>query len=99
MLFMPDFYADKYAAVGLMPTFALMKNFYLCGRFYAMLRDFTHPDLVDNVRYMTDLSFVYHTRIGPVSLAVSKYDISTTDNFYVTFNFGYPIFGKRGLFY
>ena len=80
-----------------MPTFSLVKNFYLRAGFYAMLRDPMGVD--DYMHYMTDLSFVYHTRIGPVSIAVSKYDIDTTDNFYVTFNFGYPIFGKRGLFY
>ena len=97
LIYMPEFYADKYVAAGLMPTFELVKNFYLRGGFYAMLRD--SFNLKENMHYMTDLSFVYHTRIGPVSIAVSKYDISTTDNFYVTFNFGYPIFGKRGLFY
>ena len=62
-----------------------------------MMRDPIHSD--DYLHYITDLSFVYHTRIGPVSLAVTKYDFRTTDNFYVTFNFGYPIFGKNGLFY
>ncbi|MBR2330882.1 MAG: patatin-like phospholipase family protein [Alistipes sp.] len=97
MIYMPEFYANRYAAVGLMPTFSLVKNFYLRAGFYAMLRDPMGVD--DYMHYMTDLSFVYHTRIGPVSIAVSKYDIDTTDNFYVTFNFGYPIFGKRGLFY
>lgn len=97
MIFMPEFYANRYAAVGLMPTFSLVKNFYLRAGFYAMLRDPLGVD--DYMHYMTDLSFVYHTRIGPVSVAISKYDIDTTDNFYVTFNFGYPIFGKRGLFY
>lgn len=97
MIFMPEFYASRYAAIGLMPTFELMKNFYLRGGFYAMLRDPLQQD--DYMHYMTDLSFVYHTRVGALSLAVSKYDISTTDNFYVTFNFGCPIFGRRSLFY
>ena len=97
MLFMPEFYADRYAAMGIMPTFSLARNLYLRGGVYAMLRD---PLMVDDyLHYITDLSFVYHTRIGPVSLAVTKYDWRTTDNFYVTFNFGYPIFGKKGLFY
>ncbi len=97
MLFMPEFYASRYAALGVMPTFSLARNFYLRGGVYAMLRDPIHSD--DYLHYITDLSFVYHTRIGPVSLAVTKYDMDTTDNFYVTFNFGYPIFGKNGLFY
>lgn len=97
MLFMPEFYANRYTAMGIMPTFSLARNFYLRGGVYAMLRDPIHSD--DYMHYMTDLSFVYHTRIGPVSLAVTKYNFNTTDNFYVTFNFGYPIFGKKGLYY
>ena len=97
MLFMPEFYASRYVAMGVMPTFSLARNFYLRGGVYAMMRDPIHSD--DYLHYMTDLSFVYHTRIGPVSLAVTKYNLENTDNFYVTFNFGYPIFGKKGLYY
>ena len=97
MVYMPEFYASRYAAIGLMPTFELVKNVFLRGGFYAMLRDPLEVD--DYMHYMSELSFVYHTRVGAVSLAVSKYDISTTDNFYVTFNFGCPIFGRRSLFY
>ncbi len=97
MIFMPQFYANRYAAAGVMPTFSLMKNFYLRGGFYAMLRD---PLVADEyMYYMADVSFVYHTRIGAVSLSVTKYDLKTWDNCFVTFNFGYPIFGKRGLYY
>lgn len=97
MLFMPEFYADRYVAVGVMPTFSLARNFYLRAGLYTMLRDPIHSD--DYLHYMTDLSFVYHTRIGPVSLAVTKYNFTSPDNLYVTFNFGYPIFGRTGLYY
>ncbi len=97
MIFQPQFYANRYAAVGVMPTFSLMKNFYLRGGFYALLRD---PLIADEyMYYMTDVSFVYHTRIGALSLSVTKYDLDSWNNCYVTFNFGYPIFGKRGLYY
>lgn len=97
MIYMPQFYANRYAAVGFMPTFSLMRNFYLRGGFYALLRD---PLVADEyLYYMSDLSFVYHTRVGAVSLSVTKYDLKSWDNCYVTFNFGYPIFGKRGLYY
>ena len=78
MIFMPQFYANRYAAVGLMPTFSLAKNFYLRGGFYALLRD---PFIADEyLYYMSDLSFVYHTRVGAVSLSVTKYDINSWDN-------------------
>lgn len=97
MVFMPEFYANRYVAMGVMPTFLITRNLYLRGGVYAMMRDATKVD--DYLHYITDLSFVYHTRIGPVSLAVTKYNYTSADDLYVTFNFGYPIFGKRGLFY
>lgn len=97
MIYMPQFYANRYAALGLMPTFSLARNFYVRGAVYAMLRD---PLVAEEyLYYMSDLSFVYHTRVGAVSLAVTKYNFNSWDNCYVTFNFGYPIFGKRGLYY
>ena len=97
MLYMPEFYAHRYAAVGVMPTFRLIPNFYLRAGVYAMLRD---PIVADEyMHYMSDLSFVYHTRIGPVSLSLTKYNFDTKNNLYVMFNFGYPIFAQRGLFY
>ena len=97
MLYMPEFYAHRYAAAGVMPTFRLIPNFYLRAGVYAMLRD---PIVADEyMHYMSDLSFVYHTRIGPVSLSLTKYNFDTKNNLYVMFNFGYPIFGSRGLYY
>ena len=97
MLYMPEFFANRYAAVGVLPTFRLVPNLYLRAGMYAMLRD----SLVANeyIHYMTDFSFVYHTRIGPVSLSLTKYNLDTKNNLYVMFNFGYPIFAQRGLFY
>ena len=97
MLYMPEFFANRYAAMGVMPTFRLVPNFFLRAGVYAMLRDPLQAD--DFLHYMADLSFVYHTRIGPVSLSLTKYNFDTKDNLYVMFNFGYPIFGQRGLYY
>ena len=97
MIYMPEYAADRYAAAGVMPTFELVRSFYLRAGFYAMLRDPTERD--DYMRYITDLSLVYHTRIGPLSLSLTKYDLDSRDNLYVTFNFGYAIFGRKGLYY
>lgn len=97
MLYMPEFFADRYAAVGVMPTFKMWPNCYLRAGLFAMLRD---PIVADEyMHYMSDLSVVYHTPIGPVSLSVTKYNFDTKNNCYVMFNFGYPIFGSRGLYY
>ena len=97
MLYMPEYFADRYAAMGVMPTFKMWPNFYLRAGVFAMLRD---PLVADEyMHYIGDLSFVYHTPIGPVSLSVTKYNFDTKNNCYVMFNFGYPIFGSRGLYY
>ncbi len=97
MLYMPEYAANRYAAVGVMPTFKLLSNFYLRAGAFAMLRDPIRSD--DFLHYIGDLSFVYHTPIGPVSLSVTKYNFTTKNNCYVMFNFGYPIFGAKGLYY
>ncbi len=46
--------------------------------------------------YIAEASLVYHTPIGPVSLALTKYDLRNWKNMYLTFNFGYAIFAPRG---
>ena len=51
------------------------------------------------LHYIGDVSFVYHTRIGPASLSLTKYNFDTRNNLYVLLNFGYPIFGQRGTYY
>jgi NTE family protein len=49
--------------------------------------------------YIAEASLVYHTPIGPVSLALTKYDLRNWKNMYLTFNFGYAIFAPKGTFY
>ena len=104
MIYMPEFFASHYAAMGVMPTFKLMDNFFLRGGIYAMLREPINNRAADlrvreYVHYISDFSFIYHTRIGPLSLSLTKYNLSNKDNFYLTFNFGHPIFGNKGLYY
>lgn len=96
MIYMPEFRANRYLGLGLMPTVRLYDNLYLRLSAYAMLRDRYNGEAW---HYMSDLSIIYHTPIGPVSLALTKYDFRSTKNFYLTFNFGYAIFGKKGLHY
>lgn len=103
MIYMPELFADRYAAVGAMPTFKLSDNFFLRVSAYAMLRDpmivKDHLSVGDYMHYIGDLSLIYHTRIGPVSLSATKYNFTTRNNLYVMFNFGHPIFGNKGLYY
>ena len=104
MIYMPDFRARRFVAGGLMPTFDLMPNFFFRTGFYAMLRERRaarsaagRPD--ERWHYIAEASLVYHTPIGPVSLALTKYDLRDWRNMYLTFNFGYAIFAPRGTFY
>lgn len=96
MIYMPEFRAKRYISLGLMPTVRLYDNLYARLSIYAMLRDKFAGDII---HYMSDLSIIYHTPIGPVSLALTKYNFHNSNNLYLTFNFGYAIFGRKGLYY
>ena len=96
MIYMPEFRARRYVGVGLMPTVRIYKNLYARLSVHAMARDRFEGKVM---HYMSDLSFIYHTPIGPVSLALTKYNMHNNKNFYLTFNFGYAIFGRKGLYY
>lgn len=96
MIYMPEFRAKRYLGVGIMPTVRLYKHLYARLGIFTMLRDRYQDELM---HYMADFSLVYHTPIGPVSLSLTKYDFSSPNNIYLTFNFGYAIFGRKGLFY
>lgn len=80
-----------------MPTFNIIDNLMVRAGFYAMFRDKMYTD--SNWHYIADLSVVYHTAVGPVSLALTKYDLDNWNNTYLTFNFGMLIFSPKGLFY
>jgi len=106
MIYMPDYRSRRFVAGGVMPTFDLMPNFFLRTGFYAMLRERRSrvPDEAGmprdrSMHYIAEMSLVYHTPIGPVSLSLTKYDVRNWKNMYLIFNFGYPIFAPRGTFY
>lgn len=108
MIYMPDFCAKRFVAGGVMPTFDILENFFFRTGFYAMYREKRSfsplgngltPADDDRMHYIAEASLVYHTPIGPVSLALTKYDLRSWRNMYLTFNFGYAIFAPRGTFY
>lgn len=106
MVYMPEYSATRYLAAGVVPTVKIWRDLSLRTGFYAMMRDKFNPvtfgakDLRGvSMHYISEVAFTYNTTIGPLSLALSKYNISNRDNLYLTFNFGYPIFSARGTFY
>ena len=76
----------------------LLPNFFFRTGFYMMYRD-KRSDSREQFHYIAEASFVYHTPIGPVSLALTKYDLHNWRNMYLTFNFGYAIFAPKADFY
>ena len=87
MIYMPDFRGRRFAAGGIMPTFDLMHNFFLRTGFYAMFREkrsfvpgVSGPVEDKRWHYIAEASLVYHTPIGPVSLALTKYDLRNWKN-------------------
>ncbi len=108
MVFMPEFSARYYAAGGLIPQFTIFENLYAQVGAFAMFRERYEgkngevPFPIGNLyslQFISDFSLVYHTRVGPLSLSLSKYGLSNKDNLYMTFNFGYSIFAPKGTFY
>ncbi len=104
MIFLPDYHARRFVAGGVMPTFDLMPNCFLRTSFYAMFRNKRYFNPLTSgadkrMHYIAEASLVYHTPIGPVSLALTKYELNSWKNMYLTFNFGYAIFAPKGLFY
>ena len=95
MIYMPAFHADKFVGAGVMPTFDIIPDMMLRAGVYAMFRERFAPD-ESRLHYIADLSLIYHTRLGPVSLSMTKYDFDSSANLYLTVNFGFTLFGKKG---
>ncbi len=98
MIYMPEYHAARYVAASVMPTFRIIENLYVRAGFYAMFRDRGYLD-ASQWQYMADLSVVYRSFVGPVSLSLTKYGLRNGNNFYLTFNFGYLLFAPKGTFY
>ena len=107
MIYMPTFRAKRFIAAGIMPTADLTSRLFLRTGFYTMLRDsryhtpelFDIPDEARKWHHIADMSLIYHTAIGPVSLSLTKYDLNSWHNMYCTFSFGYALFAPKGTFY
>ncbi len=106
MIYMPDFSAARYIGAGIVPIFDLGSNMLLRTGFYGMYRpnysvEGVNPGVIgsDNIYYVAELSLVYNSSLGALSLSGIKYDVSSWKNCYITFGFGIPIFAPKGTFY
>ena len=97
MIYMPCHFSNKYAGAGIMPTFNITTELMLRAGVYTMVRE-RFADSEPRWNHSADLSLVYSTRLGPVSLSLTKYDFSSRNNIYLAVNFGYTIFAPRGMY-
>ena len=102
LVYLKDFRSTSFIGGGIIPTFEFGPRFYLKNSVYAFLPEDANKSTADvrkRLRYIFNSSLVYQTHIGPISLTLSKYDATTSHNWFLTFNFGFMLFNGSGLFY
>lgn len=102
LVYLKDFRNKSFIGGGIIPTFEFGPRFYLKNSVYAFLPEDANKSTADvrkRLRYIFNSSLVYQTHIGPISLTLSKYDATTSHNWFLTFNFGFMLFNGSGLFY
>ena len=85
-----------------MPTFEFSSKFYLKNSVFFFLPEDNNSvkeNIRKRIRFMFSSALVYQSPVGPVSLALSKYDATNKYNWFLTFNLGFTIFNQNGLFY
>lgn len=105
-LFIENFRSNNYLAGGLATIFHLKPALHLRFEGHAFLpvkEELPTPELTTykSEKYFSNYylqgmaSLVYHTGVGPASISLNYYDKSNT-RMYLTLNFGYILFNKRG---
>jgi NTE family protein len=105
-LFIENFHANNYLAGGIKGIIHLNSqiHFRMEGYGFLPLHEMikttdrkAEPDdrLITDIHYQAMAAFVYETGLGPVSLVLNYYD-KTNTKWYLTLNFGYNLFNKRG---
>jgi len=105
-LFIENFHSNNYLAGGLKFLYHFNPSLHLRleGHGFLPIREelpgeelksFRNSKYISNYYLQGMAAMVYHTGVGPVSLSLSYYEKPNT-NLYVTLNFGYVLFNKRG---
>lgn len=101
-VYIKDFRSSAFLGLGAMPTFEFGSKFYLKNSVFLFLpkdNNEIKENIRKRVRFMFSSALVYQSPVGPVSLALSKYDATNKYNWFLTFNFGFTIFNQNGLYY
>lgn len=105
-LFIANFHSNNYVAGGLKAIFNFNPSLHFRLEGYSFIPIKEERQNPDYSVYRNDLSFdkyylqgmaalVHHTGLGPLSLALNYYEKENTE-WYLTLNFGYILFNKRG---
>ncbi len=105
-LFLENFHANNFLAGGLKAIVKFNPSLHLRIEGYAFVPIREELPAEDLIAYRNELAFqnyylqgmsalVYHTGMGPLSVALNYYD-KPGKKTYVTLNFGYILFNKRG---
>jgi NTE family protein len=107
-VFLPQYRANIFMGIGLMPTFCFTGNFILQMGGYVFQpyqhitsvdnNDVTYSEPLSSRAYMAMSALVWHTAVGPLSLSANYYS-KAERNWYIQLNFGYLLFNKKGLSY
>jgi NTE family protein len=106
-LFIEQFHSNNFLAGGLKTIFKFSPEMHLRMEGYAFLpikeellgenlMVYKNDQIFENYYLQGAAALVYQTGVGPVSLSVNYYEKEDT-KVYVTLNFGYILFNKRGL--
>ncbi|SHE41488.1 NTE family protein [Mariniphaga anaerophila] len=105
-LFIENFHSNNYIGGGLKAIFQFNPSLHLRLEGHGFLPIKEERPNEDLTAYKSDKIFsnyylqgmaalVYHTGVGPASISLNYYDKANT-NLYLTLNFGYILFNKRG---
>lgn len=105
-IFVENFRANNYLAGGMKNIAHLNSSVHMRLEAYAFVpfheairasnnKVVRNEKLFSDVYWQSMVALVYDTGIGPASLAVNYYD-KTSTKWYLTLNFGYVLFNKRG---
>lgn len=105
-IFLPDYRAHSYTALGLKNIYILRRNLHMRLELHAFApyRSLTRDDNFlaqysapfSTVNFMASTAAVFHTPVGPLSLSVNYFN-KKEDPFSVFLNFGYIIFNRKSL--
>jgi NTE family protein len=105
-LFIENFHANNYLAGGIKGIIHLNSQIHFRMEGYGFLpfremikttdlKAVRSDQLINNIYFQAMAALVHDTGLGPVSLVLNYYD-KTNTKWYLTLNFGYVLFNKRG---